>query len=322
MQNLLSLSILINPDSGQGKGKKIYKQIQKFVDNEPEFKKRIRYLEYSSSEDPEHLKTIIESSDGILICGGDGTIHHFINYLGKSNYNKMLSIFPLGTGNDFYKNLGGNEKNIVLLLRRLFDHPQIIEVDLFSVNDKIFFINYVTFGFDAFILRLYEALCKKIKKTPLFKYSIFHLGYLKKLLFFLIGLCSFVFYKKKIHIQPTIQKASPALLTPDKQKSFTSIIIHNINSYAGGSPFKVDSSINDGKLEFSYNSTKKDFAKLILNRFIWANFKLKSYTYSPPLELKFDTTIPIQVDGEDYTTSFEKCQIFCIKFKKKLYLSV
>src|SRR5690554_2990468 len=49
-----------------------------------------------------------ESKRRILICGGDGTYHYFINDLMKYNVNDFfeLSLFPLGTSNDlasFYK---------------------------------------------------------------------------------------------------------------------------------------------------------------------------------------------------------------------------
>lgn len=316
MDNEKRITILINPQSGYGKGHKVFKQLLKLKRKDPLLSKHIQHLQFTSVEkEQEKFSRIIEDSEIILICGGDGTIHRYINLLATHSTDKILSIFPLGTGNDLYSHLGAKEKHIIRFIYKIIQQPQVIDIDLFALNNSVYFMNYLSFGIEAYIISLYEHICNWLKKFFLFRFRIFHIGYLKKLLLFLIGLGALVFYKKKIVVSRQL-----AAIDNHPKNQFTSIIIHNIKSYAGGSILNHDSSLNDGKLEFAFNASNIDFFKMILNRFGLFNFKLFSKTQAPPFHFSIDTPVCLQVDGEDYTDTFKDTQNFTIDFKKRLRL--
>jgi YegS/Rv2252/BmrU family lipid kinase len=42
----------------------------------------------------------------VLIAGGDGTVHQCINSMLKNDWNLPIGIYPAGTANDFFQNLG------------------------------------------------------------------------------------------------------------------------------------------------------------------------------------------------------------------------
>ena len=75
-----------------------------------------------------------DSSNIIVSLGGDGTLNRVFNCIyGTKN---ILSVLPLGTGNDFSKSINEQMKN------------GINKVDVVKINDK-WFINLVCFGIDA-----------------------------------------------------------------------------------------------------------------------------------------------------------------------------
>ena len=57
----------------------------------------------------EYLKKNAKDTVRVYACGGDGTIHEVANGLVGAE-NAELAIVPIGTGNDFVKIYGGNER--------------------------------------------------------------------------------------------------------------------------------------------------------------------------------------------------------------------
>ncbi len=70
----------------------------------------------------------------IVGLGGDGTINRIVNAIYGTN--NVLSLLPLGTGNDFYHSVNEQMKD------------GLNKVDLVKINDK-YFINLTCFGIDA-----------------------------------------------------------------------------------------------------------------------------------------------------------------------------
>ena len=70
----------------------------------------------------------------IVALGGDGTINRVVNCIYGTN--NVLSLLPLGTGNDFSRSV--NEQM----------HEGLNKVDVVKINDA-YFINLVCFGIDA-----------------------------------------------------------------------------------------------------------------------------------------------------------------------------
>lgn len=96
----------------------------------------------------------------IILAGGDGTFHYFINDLIKYNFNEFfeLSLYPLGTSNDFasfFKFKRNNKKFINQL--KYYDKKTI---DTYKINDT-YFIYAAAIG--KFSLASYNVKRKTIK---------------------------------------------------------------------------------------------------------------------------------------------------------------
>ncbi|HUH73931.1 MAG TPA: YegS/Rv2252/BmrU family lipid kinase [Chitinophagales bacterium] len=77
---------------------------------------------------------IVEKSDIIIICGGDGSINEAVNeYLStKSSLPITWGVLPMGTGNDFAKSLG--VKNSIKELKSLINRKKTMGVSIFKMK--------------------------------------------------------------------------------------------------------------------------------------------------------------------------------------------
>jgi len=92
----MKIAVIINPESGKGKGRKFYNQILPLVEDNPN-------IEIFLTERPLHATEITKTVcnfDKIIVCGGDGTLHEVINGFDLSS-NAILGLIPIGSGNDF-----------------------------------------------------------------------------------------------------------------------------------------------------------------------------------------------------------------------------
>ena len=57
-------------------------------------------------DDYEGFFASIPADDKIIVAGGDGTLHHFINNTDHCYVPQEVLFFPAGSGNDFARDLG------------------------------------------------------------------------------------------------------------------------------------------------------------------------------------------------------------------------
>ena len=92
----MKIAVIINPESGKGKGKKFYDKIRNKYSNNSSIK-------FFLTERPLHAVEIsqnVSNYNRIIICGGDGTLHEVINGF-DINSKAVLGLIPIGSGNDF-----------------------------------------------------------------------------------------------------------------------------------------------------------------------------------------------------------------------------
>ena len=99
-----------------------------------------------------------KEDDEVILCGGDGTLNYFINEIDGQKLECRVYLYPMGTGNDFYFDVCGNEpKHPVLLNDLIKDLPTVY------VNGmKRKFINGIGFGIDGYCCEIGD---KKKDKT-------------------------------------------------------------------------------------------------------------------------------------------------------------
>ncbi len=103
----------------------------------------------------------LSAEDKIILCGGDGTLHHLVNDLDKLPPDVPLYIWRFGTGNDFLRDISpkGNEKTI--LINEYLRHLPTAEVQ--GVTHR--FVNGCSCGVDAVVCQKMEENRLRPKKS-------------------------------------------------------------------------------------------------------------------------------------------------------------
>lgn len=285
--------MFINPTSGHGKGARILRELAAARAHDPLLKGRVTAVCATPASTPD-IPAIIEAlkeCDIALVCGGDGTVHQMADMIVRHAPGAALAVFPLGTGNDFARQLGPRPKSVAAHLQKIAAAPSFGTVDVWSINGDVLFTNYVSFGFDGWILSLYQAALKHLSQTGFFGFT-----FAKKMLFALVGGWALLFHGKR---------------APMADGAPLSVIVCNIPWYAGGARFGAGGKPDDGRLELMKLPGKVAFLRLVASRFIHG-LAPQAATLEPPLTLTFTDAVPLQVDGEDYSARFAAVRQFTI----------
>ena len=110
----------------------------------------------------EFLKSLKEEDEAILF-GGDGTLNYFINAIGDYTPVNNVYLYPLGTGNDFYYDICGDEAKHPLLLNEYIKDLPTVYVN----GMKRKFINGVGFGIDGYCCEIGDQIKAKNTGKPI-----------------------------------------------------------------------------------------------------------------------------------------------------------
>lgn len=169
--------VIVNPASRSGKGKEIWKNLEKvFVECGAEY--RVNYTRDFSVEDDTVVKLYEEyQAKGevlhLVVMGGDGTINGILQKLPGFD-NLKFSIIPIGSSNDLARDMN-LEKNPEDMIRHLINKPvsrltdvgvlhcenRLVRDGVMDIPDRRFIVS-TGIGFDAAVCE--EALNSKIKK--------------------------------------------------------------------------------------------------------------------------------------------------------------
>ncbi len=150
---------IVNPVSGKGKGSKLIPQISQYlISNKVDY--TLLVTEY-----PTHATQLVKDNlsgfDNLISVGGDGTLNEVINGIDPHVFNKIyLGVLPVGTGNDFIKNINFSKdliENLIILHNstRCSREIDIIKIEYTTKNSDIrqthLFANGAGIGFDAYV---------------------------------------------------------------------------------------------------------------------------------------------------------------------------
>lgn len=163
MQNV---TFIINPFSAK-------KNYQPFLDSLKSKVDNPLFIISKSIEDTENfIKENYDKTDIFIAIGGDGTISTVAKNL--INSEKILGIFPAGSGNGF-SNETKFSKNLDELLAKI-RNKNVKEIDTFTINGK-FSINVAGVGFDGAVIEAFEKTSRgfsnyiKTSVKTFFKYT-------------------------------------------------------------------------------------------------------------------------------------------------------
>jgi YegS/Rv2252/BmrU family lipid kinase len=147
-ENVNKALFILNPSSG-------VPPVNFFVSKDLERrKKELSFCKSLNKEETSYLiKKNFEKYGVFIAAGGDGTVHTVASELVGTN--KILGVFPLGSGNGFAKEFGF-KMNIRSLLTDI-KNAESIDIDVIKINDKLC-LNVAGIGLDSFVAHSFNNL--------------------------------------------------------------------------------------------------------------------------------------------------------------------
>lgn len=102
----------------------------------------------------------LTAEDKVYLCGGDGTLHHFVNNTRGFKFPCPVYVIRSGTGNDFLNDIGQTDANSLFDVREYIEDLPEVEID----GEKRLFINGVGMGLDGEVCDGVEQYKKKTGK--------------------------------------------------------------------------------------------------------------------------------------------------------------
>ena len=134
---------IVNPKAGEGRKLSHLSEIQSFCQEH-----NLKY-ETVLTKQPKEATNLARKAahqfQVIVAVGGDGTVNEVVN--GMVDSPAILGILPIGSGNDFAKEIGLS-RNLKKDLKILLE-GQTKEVDVGLANSQYYFINGLGVGFDG-----------------------------------------------------------------------------------------------------------------------------------------------------------------------------
>ena len=102
----------------------------------------------------------LTKKDKVLICGGDGTLHHFVNDTRGISFPCPIFLVRSGTGNDFLNDIGQENPEKLLDVRKYISALPEFEVN----GEERLFINGVGMGIDGAVCESVEEFKRRTGK--------------------------------------------------------------------------------------------------------------------------------------------------------------
>lgn len=295
---------LINPISGGGQGKVIFKFLPEIMEsmNHADSEWKAEFTDKDRME--EQTVEALSNTETLIAVGGDGTVSSVLSTMLSSGFATKVKIglIPLGTGNDLARVLHLYkpyvDRGLLFLVRRLMlAHSR--PFDLWNVNGKLAMANYFSGGIDA---RIAHDFNQDRATGVIASNSVF----LNKLHYVRRFFADRSYCLKNTILNYIDEKGN------SKQVNITghrTVIIGNIPSYASGSNPFYKSDMADGLLDIVLVPNMFKFLSSIaigtvpVIGFLFKKFILKSIK-AKALMIDLDSDEFLQLDGEDVSGKF------------------
>ena len=151
----MAIYVLHNPSAGNGRGEQTAQKLKDLYPNDELFFRNVTEM----GNIPGFLDAL-GSEDRVILCGGDGTLNHFVNDLdGYVPQNEIL-FYAAGTGNDFMNDLGKPADADPFAI-----NPYLVDLPTVTVNGMTRrFINGIGYGIDGYCCEVGDELRAKSDK--------------------------------------------------------------------------------------------------------------------------------------------------------------
>ena len=239
---------------------------------------KIEMINLENFEGHRSFVNSLGADDVIVICGGDGTLNHYINNLRGVSYDNQVLYYPGGSGNDFFHCVKGNIA------------PELIEITKLVKNlptaiikgKKYNFINGIGYGIDGYCCEVADKQREK-GKTDINYTAIAILGVL-------------FFYKPcgvTVAVNGVEHRFEHVWLCP----------MMNGRYYGGGMMPTPEQKRNSGEISvlIFHNASKLRLLSIFPSLFKGEHVKYTKYVTvlkGKEITVKYDNPRPLQVDGE------------------------
>lgn len=141
--------ILYNPQAGNGKGREeTEKLVARMVGEKTELIDMTTLGSYAD------FFAACAPDDRILITGGDGTLNRFLNDTAGLTYRNPIYYYPVGSGNDFWRDIAAPGTDMPLCIDRY-----LVNLPTVEVNGKTYrVLNGVGYGIDGYCCEVGDRL--------------------------------------------------------------------------------------------------------------------------------------------------------------------
>ncbi len=153
--------IIYNSRAGDGECKKMSELLKAAFDDAEliEVRKITNYQAFFNG---------LDESDEVIICGGDGTLNHFVNDIQGIAVKNGIYYYAIGSGNDFARDIGKEKgSNPTYKINRYIENLPTVTVN----GERHLFLNGIGFGIDGYCCevgdRLREKECQGREKKPI-----------------------------------------------------------------------------------------------------------------------------------------------------------
>ena len=264
--------ILYNPLSSNGTSLKHVQRIEELLKNDNKEYEIINLVE--AAKNIEYYASKIHRADTMIIIGGDGTLHRFVNGIKHIQNNSKVYLYRGGTGNDFSRDFP--KETLIDITKNIKNLPTV------TVNgNEELFLNGCGFGVDGEVCLMMENKSNKKKGLNYFKSAIMLLKNFKR-------------YNLEIEVD--------GIRHTYKNVWFT--VVNNGKYFGGGMKVTPDSDRNDRILEacivhsVSFWKLLLIFPLIFIGKHMWFKEVGISVIKGQTFKVVSDTPQVFQTDGE------------------------
>ena len=263
--------ILYNPRANNGRG-------EERLANIPVPKEEQVLTNVLDVKDAKAFFSSIDPDDKVVICGGDGTLNHFVNETYGLIYPNTVYLYAAGTGNDFLTDIGEPSDKLVEI-NKYINHLPVVTVK----GREYRFINGIGFGIDGYCCEVGDKMRNEGKK------KIDYTG---------IAIKGLLFYYKPTHAKVTVDG-----VTKEYDRCWIAPTM-NGRCYGGGMyPTPDQDRLRNDEVSCMVMYGKGKIATLMAFPKI---FKGEHVKYTNMVEIRrgkevtveFDRPVALQIDGE------------------------
>lgn len=141
--------VLYNSKANNGHGEETARKLDQILKTND-----IEYVDVIQTKDYKSLFEMYNDDQKFLICGGDGTLNHFVNDLNEDEIPNEIYYYPSGTGNDFWNDLGLKVGDYPINVKKY-----LVNLPTVEINGKVQkFINGVGYGIDGYCCEVGDKL--------------------------------------------------------------------------------------------------------------------------------------------------------------------